>query len=125
MTRWPDERIDQAMSTVLRTGVVLAAAVVLVGGVLYLAQEGGTVPRYRAFRGEPSELRTVHGIVHDALALRARGIIQLGLLLLIATPVARVVFSLLAFAIQRDVTYVVVTSIVLSTLLYSLAGGTP
>ena len=58
-----------------------------------------------------------------ALALHARAIIQLGLLLLIATPVARVVFSVYAFARQRDWVYVVVTLIVLGVLLYSLLSG--
>ena len=48
--------------------------------------------------------------------------IQLGLLLLIATPVARVAFSLVAFIRQRDRTYIVITTIVLGLLLYSLMG---
>lgn len=59
----------------------------------------------------------------DALSFRSRGVIQLGLLLLIATPVARVVFSVFAFALQQDRTYVIVTLIVLAVLIYSLAGG--
>ena len=49
--------------------------------------------------------------------------IQLGLLVLIATPIARVAFSLVAFALQRDRIYVIVTLIVLAVLLYSLTGG--
>jgi uncharacterized membrane protein len=48
---------------------------------------------------------------------------QLGLFLLIATPVARVVFSLLAFAIQRDHLYVGITLVVLAVLTFSLTGG--
>jgi uncharacterized membrane protein len=48
---------------------------------------------------------------------------QLGLLLLIATPVARVAFSLAAFAVQRDRLYVVVTLVVLGVLTFSMAGG--
>ena len=59
----------------------------------------------------------------EVLAFRGRGLIQFGLLLLIATPVARVAFSVAAFAIQRDRLYVVVTLIVLAILTYSLAGG--
>jgi uncharacterized membrane protein len=56
------------------------------------------------------------------VAFRGRGLIQLGLLLLIATPVARVAFSLLAFVLQRDRTYVMLTAFVLLLLLASLAG---
>ena len=51
---------------------------------------------------------------------QCRGIIQFGLVLLIATPVARVAFSVAAFALQRDNTYVAITLIVLAVLLFSL-----
>jgi uncharacterized membrane protein len=78
---------------------------------------------FTVFVGEPADLRNVSGIVRDALALRGRGLIQLGLLLLIATPVARVAFSVVAFAMQRDRLYVVVALIVLAVLMYSLTGG--
>ena len=56
---------------------------------------------------------------------RGRGLIQLGVLLLIATPVARVVFSAWAFARQRDWTYVLVTLFVLAVLLFGLFYGQP
>ncbi len=118
-----DERAEQAIGNLLRTGVILAAIVVLAGGLLYLARHGATRPDYRVFRGESPDLRHISGIVHDALAFDARGLIQLGLLLLIATPVARVAFSVAAFAFERDWMYVGVTLIVLVLLLYSLSGG--
>ena len=54
---------------------------------------------------------------------RGRGVIQLGLLLLIATPIARVAFSVVGFALERDRMYVVFTLIVLAILLYSLLGS--
>jgi uncharacterized membrane protein len=77
---------------------------------------------YGEFRGQPPELTSVAGVVRGVRALDPRAVIQLGLLLLIATPVARVAFSLVAFLRQRDRTYVVITSIVLLLLLYSLLG---
>ncbi len=110
------------MGNLLRAGVVTAATVVLLGGLVYLFHHGTEQPAYQVFRGEPATLRSVRGIVADALALRGRGIIQLGLLLLIATPIARVVFSMYAFMRQADRIYTAVTLIVLSVLLYSLAG---
>jgi uncharacterized membrane protein len=122
-SNWSDQRVEQFMGNLLRTGVLLAAAVVLVGGVHYLIQHGEEVKDYGKFEGEPEGLRTFSGIVRLALAGRSRGIIQLGLLILIATPVARVVFSVIAFLLQRDYTYVVLTLIVLGILLFSLAGG--
>lgn len=120
---WTDEQMEQVVGTLLRSGVVVAALVVLVGGVLYLIRFGSTLPNYALFRGEPADLRSVSGIIRDVLSLHTRGLIQLGLLLLIATPVVRVAFSILAFALQRDRTYVIVTLMVLGVLIYSLAGG--
>jgi uncharacterized membrane protein len=55
-----------------------------------------------------------------SLALDPVGIIQLGILILIATPVVRVAFSVFAFAEERDWMYVVVTLVVLGLLLFSL-----
>ncbi len=120
---WTDQRVDEIIGNLLRVGVILAAAVVLLGGALYLAQHRSTLPDYRVFRGEPASLRGVAGIVKDARELDGRGLIQLGLLVLLATPIARVAFSVLAFALERDRTYVVVTLIVLAVLLYSLGSG--
>lgn len=124
-SRWSDERVEQVMGNLLRAGVILAAAVVLVGGIFYLIRYGATSPDYRVFRGEPADLRSVSGILADAIDLRSRGLIQLGLLLLVATPVARVVFSVFAFARQHDLTYVVLTMMVLAVLIYSLVGWHP
>ena len=121
---WTETRVEQLMGNLLRTGVVTAALVVLLGAVLFLARHAWEKPEYHAFHGEPADLRSPTGIVQDALAGSSRGLIQLGLLLLIATPVLRVAFSVFAFAVQRDGTYVVLTLVVLAVLLYSLFGAT-
>jgi uncharacterized membrane protein len=118
-----EKRMDEMMGRLLRAGVILAAAFVIAGGVVFLARHPEPVTNYRVFQGEPEELRTVPGILHEALAPHGRGLIQLGLLILIATPIARVAFSVVAFLYQRDWTYVVVTLIVLGLLVYSLLGG--
>jgi uncharacterized membrane protein len=115
-----DEKMEWVISMLLRVGVVSAAALVLAGGILYLVQHGNLFPHYQTFLGEPSYLRTLGGILGSAASLDSRGIIQLGLVLLVLTPVARVVFSVAAFAIQRDRLYVCVTLIVLIVLLYDL-----
>ena len=121
--QWTDQYVDELIGNLLRVGVTLAAAVVLFGGTVYLFRHGLAAPHYHIFVGEPADLRSVSGIVRDALALRGRGLIQLGLLLLIATPVARVAFSVVVFVMQRDRLYVVVALIVLAVLMYSLLGG--
>ena len=122
---WTDEQVAQVMGSLLRAGVILAASVVLLGGILYLIRYGATFPDYRVFHGEPADLRSVSGILRDAIHFQSRGLVQLGLLLLVATPVARVVFSVFAFARERDRTYVALTLIVLGVLAYSLFGWHP
>src|SRR5579885_2495729 len=119
--RTAEERMDEWMGRLLQAGVTLAAALVLTGGVLYLLRHP-TPMDYRQFHGEPQDLRSIRGILADAKALNGRGLIQLGLLVLIATPVARVVYSVAAFAARRDWKYVVITLIVLGLLCYSLFG---
>lgn len=120
--RWIDELVEVWIGYLLRGGVLLAAAWVLAGGILYLRQNGAAPSAYHAFRGEPSDLKSMAGILDDAWSLDSRGIIQLGLLILIATPVARVAFSVVAFAIERDWLYVGVTLVVLALLIWSLTG---
>jgi uncharacterized membrane protein len=120
---WTDQRMEMLIGQLLRAGVLLSAAVVMLGGAVYLVRHGHSRPDYHVFRGEPADLRSVGGIVRQALALRGKGIIQLGLLLLIATPVARVAFSIFGFAEEHDRMYVAITVIVLLVLIYSLMGS--
>jgi len=120
---WTDNQVEWIIGNILRASVLISAAVTLVGGTLYLIRYGQIAPSYHVFRGEPVYLTDLYGIVSDLVSFRSRGIIQLGILLLIATPVARVVFSIIAFLVQRDRAYVIVTCIVLAALIYSLSGG--
>jgi uncharacterized membrane protein len=120
MRAWSDDRIQRVIGTFLRWGVILAATMVLAGGAMYLGRCGSTIPDYKVFRGEPPELRMVAVIVRESVSLNPLGLIQFGLLLLIATPLARVAFSVAAFALQRDRTYVAVTLFVLAVVLFGM-----
>ena len=121
---WTDQRVELIIGNLLRAGVVLAAVVVLAGAAIYLVRHGSAAPHYAVFQGEPTDLRSPSGVIAEAAKLQGRAIIQLGLLILLATPVARVAFSVFAFAMERDRLYVIVTLIVLAVLVFSLAGGT-
>jgi uncharacterized membrane protein len=121
---WSDQKIENILGNLLRAGVGLSAFIVFCGGVVYLARHGQSTADYRVFQGEPSDLRSVPGVVRGAWELSGRGIIQLGLLFLIATPVARVIFSIWGFAAEHDRMYVTFTVIVLAILLFSLIGST-
>jgi uncharacterized membrane protein len=120
---WSDQDVETLVGNLLRAGVLIASAVVFAGGLLYLLRYGSALPDYRVFRGEPADLRGTAGIVRDARSFEGRGVIQLGLLLLLATPVARVALTVFGFARQRDWLYVAVTLFVLAVLLYSLAAA--
>jgi uncharacterized membrane protein len=121
--RVSDHEVQQAIGGLLRVGVIVAAIVTALGGALLLMQHGGDPVAHATFQGEPAFLVSIAGIVRGALAFNGDAIAQLGLLLLIATPVARVAFTLVAFALQRDRTYVVITTIVLALLVYALVFG--
>ncbi len=119
-----DERVDGIISDLLRIGVIASAVIVFSGGILYLVSDGSKpAPDLQEFHKQPEKLRNPIHIVREAVSLRVLGLIMLGLLLLIATPVARVIFSVAAFALQRDYLYVLFTLLVLSVLLYSLFSG--
>ncbi|HKV70899.1 MAG TPA: DUF1634 domain-containing protein [Gemmatimonadales bacterium] len=122
MARWDDHRVQLAVGSLLRYGVLTAALVTGLGGVLYLVGQGGAPVNYGMFRGEPQELSSLAGIIRGAVHLQARALTQLGLVLLIATPVARVALSLLGFVMERDRKYQVITLVVLLILLGSLLG---
>jgi uncharacterized membrane protein len=115
-----DRRIDEVIGRLLQTGVLAAAAVVILGAVMLLTQRGGTTASYSSFHGAPDALRSLRGIARSAAALDSAGIIQLGLVLLIATPVARVALTLVAFAMRRDRIYTILTGLVLALLLFGL-----
>ncbi len=121
-TRWTDDEVERWIGLLLRWGVIVAAVVAAIGGVVYMFRWGDSAADFSRFQGVPRGLNSVGGVVTGAFALHSRWIIQLGLLLLIATPIARVALSLVAFALQRDRTYMVVTTIVLALLLFSLLG---
>ena len=122
---WRDRRIEVIIGNLLRAGVLVSAAVVLLGASIYLSRHAHDPADYRVFRGEPSEYRTIRGVIQSLIVGRGRGqgLIQLGLLLLIATPIARVALSVVGFAIERDRLYVAFTLIVLAVLLYSFLGS--
>jgi uncharacterized membrane protein len=119
--RWSDRAVELAMSNVLRLGVALAALLVAAGGVANLVQRWQGATHFGAFPGAVS-FTTPRAIVRGARALDPAAIIALGLIVLVLTPVARVVFALLAFAEQRDRLYVIFSLIVLSVLFIGLTG---
>lgn len=116
-----DKQLDSGIAAMLRWGVTLAAAVVFVGGVVSLLSLGATIPAYSHFH--PDSFPPIAGILCGAFHLNPANLIQLGILILIATPVLRVIFCIAGFLRQRDLLYVAVSTTVLLILLYSLIEG--
>ena len=115
-----DARTEHIIGQLLRAGVLLSAFIVLVGGVVYLIHAGHDTPDFYQFHGLAPQLKSIPGVIAGAIHLEPESVIQLGLLLLIATPIARVAFSIVAFSLERDWMYVALTFVVLGVLLYSL-----
>ena len=124
---WNDTRIEQIIGNLLRAGVLISAVVVALGAFVRLGKHGpDNAERYRRFHPVEEKYRRPVEIVRAMLKReegQGRALIQFGLLLLIATPVARVIFSAFAFAREGDFTYVLITLFVLTVLLYSLLSG--
>ena len=119
---WNDQKIEQIIGVLLRVGVSMSAALVFVAGVAYLWQNHAVRVSYQQFHGEPAELTSVAGVVRGAANLDTLALMQFGLLILIATPVARVLFAAFAFALEHDWLYVIVSLIVFGVLLATLTG---
>jgi uncharacterized membrane protein len=119
-----DHRLELIIGQLLRTGVLLAAAMVLAGGILYLVQHHDDRVSYRAFSSSPQSTRTLRGIVRSASKGQSAAIIQIGLVLLIFTPIARVAIAMVGFSLEHDHLYTVVSLIVLVILVFSVIRAT-
>ena len=122
-SKWTDERVEKILGTLLQSGVFISGLVVLAGGILYILRYGHDAVHYESFVAERERVRSLRDVASSAIHGDARAMVECGLLLLIATPVARVVFSVIGFALERDRLYVLLTLIVFLILIYSLFGG--
>lgn len=115
-----DTDIELVIGYLLRYGVLAASLLVLAGGVVYLIRHGGQLPSYREFLGEPDKMRKPALIWQAVLRGEGRPLIQLGLLILIATPIARIAVSVIGYLMERDWLYTMLTIVVLGVILWNL-----
>jgi uncharacterized membrane protein len=123
MQVFTDRQMDLAIGKLLRFGVIFSAVLVSFGGILYLQHPLRPAPKYHHFLAESTSLQGIAGVLRGAVHLNANSMIELGLLFLVATPVARVAFCVVGFARQKDSLYIVISSSVLAILIYSLIQG--
>jgi uncharacterized membrane protein len=70
---WNDQRVETIVGNLLRAGVLLSAAIVSIGGIVYLFRHGMEGIEYKQFQVIPEEFRTPVGIVRSAWHWRGRG----------------------------------------------------
>lgn len=114
-----DKSIEAILGNLLRIGVVTAGSVVIVGAVLFLARHGFEIPSYHIFKPDSFNFSDFRDLFKGIITFRSVSIMESGILLLIATPFLRVLFSVFAFAYEKDYMYVVFTIIVLLVLIFS------
>jgi len=118
-----EERMQRVISLVLLCGVLASAALVVLGGALYVFRHATVTTDYEVFRGTPTELRTFRGVMAAAFRLSGRGMIQLGLMLLVGVQVVRVFLTGILFALERDRIFVGISGIVLALLMFGIIKG--
>jgi uncharacterized membrane protein len=120
-----DAVVERQIGWVLRGGVAVAGAIILVGLVLFFVQEIGrdrvTLDAILGRNGGVEPVRA--GSVLDGLIDgRATALIRLGLLVLILTPIARVALTVMLFRRQRDRVFTFLAGTVFIVLLLGLIG---
>ena len=123
MNKFKDKDMQVVIGWILRAGVVLSMIIVFIGGILFVYRHGDSIPDYRVFKGVPYFIRDMSGIIQGVLTGKGQAIIQLGIILLIATPVIRVAFSAIGFIIEKDYLYTIITLIVLLIIVISMLSG--
>jgi uncharacterized membrane protein len=118
-----DKDMQAVIGWVLRAGVFISMLIVFFGGLIYLYRHGHTIANYHEFKGVPDFVHSPGGIINGMLNLRGRAIIQAGIVLLIATPIIRVVFSAVGFILEKDHLYTGITFIVLLVIIISALSG--
>jgi len=117
--KFRDADLEQIIGELLRYGVLASSLVVLTGGIVYLVRHGGQLPQYHEFRGEPDKMRKPVLMWEAVWRGEGRPLIQLGLLILVATPIARILFSFIGYLLEKDYLYAVLTVIVLAVILFN------
>ena len=126
LKRIRDRDISLIIGNILRWGVYLSLGIALIGGLFFLWRHGGEVSQvqHQAFVEKDTNLlellrATIAGVSNG----KGGYLIELGILLLIATPLARVVFSLAAFYLEKDRLYIFITLLVLMIIFTSILTG--
>ncbi|SHN08602.1 DUF1634 domain-containing protein [Mucilaginibacter sp. OK098] len=123
MSKFKDTDIQSLIGQVLRGGMIVSMSIVFLGGIFFMYRHGHSIPDYRKFKGIPPFLQSPGSLVNAALNFKGQAIIQLGIILLIATPILRVIFSTIGFVLEKDYLYVGISIVVLLIIFASMMSG--
>ncbi|GGE53477.1 putative membrane protein [Pedobacter psychrotolerans] len=118
-----DKDIQVILGTLLRAGVIISMTIVLIGGIIFLIHNKGVITDYKVFKPELAKFSSIAAIFKGLLTFHGDAIVQFGILMLIFTPVARIIFAIFSFLIERDYLYVLIGLIILAIITISLNGG--
>lgn len=121
-TRFKDADMQAVIGWVLRIGVIVSVSIVFFGGIVYLYRHGSEVPDHKTFITQPGFVQ-LNGIIQGIIDFHGRSIIQAGIILLIATPILRIIFSAISFALEKDRLYVMISLLVLLIIFLSSMSG--
>ena len=122
-TRFKDTDMQVVIGWVLRIGVIVSISIVFFGGIIFLYRHGHEVANHHKFVGIPDFIQTFGGIIHGIFTFRGQAIIQFGIILLIATPILRVIFSTIGFVLEKDKLYIFISLLVLLIIFASMLSG--
>jgi uncharacterized membrane protein len=118
-----DTDMQAVIGWILRIGVIISMLIVVIGGVFFVRRHGHSIPNFHKFNNIPPFIRDPAGVFDGVVHLKGQAIIQLGIMLLIATPVMRVVFAIIGFLLEKDYLYTLISLVVLSIILISMISG--
>jgi uncharacterized membrane protein len=121
--KFKDTDMQLLLGRVLRAGTVISICVVFLGGVIYLYRHGHATVNYKTFVGIPDFVRHFPGVFYSAFNLKGQAIIQIGIILLIFTPILRVICSAIGFILEKDYLYTGISLLVLFIIFMSMLSG--
>jgi len=123
MNKLKDTDIQSLLGKVLRAGTVISMSIVLFGGIVYMCRHGYSVVNYHKFTGIPDFVQYTSRLIPGAISFKGQAIIQIGIILLIFTPIVRVVFSSIGFLLEKDYLYSGISLLVLVIIFASMLSG--
>jgi uncharacterized membrane protein len=115
-----DKDVQLILGTLLRVGVLVSTGVVFLGGIIFLFTHQNEHISFEKFVPGQTKFASVPAILSGLKQFDGLAVIQFGVLLLIFTPIARVVFSIFSFLMEKDYMYVGIGLIVLCVIITSL-----